>query len=158
MDGAWLTYEQAAERLNTSPEAIRQRAIRHRWPRTAGNDGKARVRMPDGIGTASGRPNKRPVRTVSGQVDDALLIKSLEAHVETLKEQLAVAQDRAEKLAVEIANRDAKHAADLAAEREKVEAERAKADKAIAEFGALADALTKIAAERARPWWRRWVG
>ena len=155
MDGEWLTYEQAAERLNVSPEAIRQRVIRHRWPRTAGNDGKARIRLPDDVPTPSGRPNRRPVR--NGQAADTLFINALEAHVETLKEQLAAAQDRAEKLAAEVANRDAKHAADLVAERAKVEAERAKADKAIAEFGALADALTKIAAERMRPWWRRLV-
>jgi hypothetical protein len=75
------------------------------------------------------------------------LIKALEAHAATMKEQLAAAEARAEGLTAE---RDA--------ERAKVEAERTKADKAIAEFAALADALTRIAAERVRPWWRRLTG
>jgi molecular chaperone GrpE (heat shock protein) len=58
------------------------------------------------------------------------LIKALEAHVETLKAQLAAAEARAEGLT-----------ADLASERAKVEAERAKADKAITEFAALGACL-----------------
>jgi hypothetical protein len=74
-----------------------------------------------------------------------MLIKALEAQVATLREQLAAAEARAEGLT-----------ADLASERAKVEAERTKADKAITEFAGLADALTKIAAERVRPWWWRW--
>jgi len=31
MEGEWLTYAEAAERLNTTPEAVRQKAIRPRW-------------------------------------------------------------------------------------------------------------------------------
>jgi hypothetical protein len=30
MEGDWLTYAEAAERLNTTPEAVRQKAIRGR--------------------------------------------------------------------------------------------------------------------------------
>ncbi len=45
--------------------------------------------------------------------------------------------------------RDAQHAGDLAAERAKTEADSEKAEKAIAEFAALADRLTTLAAERA---------
>ena len=71
-----------------------------------------------------------------------------------MKQQLAAAEARAEKLAAELTDRDGA----LASERAKVEAERTKADKAIAEFAALADALTRIAAERVRPWWRQLVG
>src|SRR5208337_1102390 len=88
MEGEWLTYEQAAERLNVSPEAVRQKAIRGRWQRTIGNDRRALIRLPDGwpngVRTVSERPNKRPVRTPFERMSDALLIKTLEAHVETL--------------------------------------------------------------------------
>ena len=59
MEGDWLTYEQAAERLNVSPEAVRQKAIRGRWQRVVGNDGRARVRP---TGRAFGR-RSYPVRT-----------------------------------------------------------------------------------------------
>ena len=83
MEGDWLTYEQAAERLNITPEAVRQKAIRGRWQRTIGNDKLARVRIPDGwsdaVRTPSERPNERPVQTPSGRASDALLLKALEA-------------------------------------------------------------------------------
>jgi hypothetical protein len=72
--GEWLNYEQAAELLGVSPEAARQKAIRGRWPRARGDDGKARLRLPEGrrtpfaarrtrpkINQASGSPtNRRP--------------------------------------------------------------------------------------------------
>jgi hypothetical protein len=148
MEGDWLTYEQAAERLNVTPEAVRQKAIRGRWQRTIGNDKLARVRLPDGwsdaVRTPSQRPNARPVRTPSGRTSDALLLKALEAHVATLKEQLAAAEARAEKQAADLG-------ADLAAER-------ARTEKAIEAFASLAERLDALAAERARPWWRRIAG
>jgi hypothetical protein len=48
MVGDWLTYAEAAERLNATSEAVRQKAIRGRWQRTIGNDKRARIRLPDG--------------------------------------------------------------------------------------------------------------
>jgi hypothetical protein len=36
MDGTWLSYAEAAARLGLSIEAVRQRAIRNKWARTAG--------------------------------------------------------------------------------------------------------------------------
>jgi len=55
----------------------------------------------------------------------------------TLREQLSAA--------------DAQHAAEL-------KAEQAKTLKAIETFGALVERLDALAAERARPWWRRLTG
>ena len=72
------------------------------------------------------------------------LIKALEAHVETLKAQLAAAEARIDKQAAE-------SAAELAAER-------ARSEKAIEAFAALAERLDALAAARSRPWWRRLVG
>jgi hypothetical protein len=128
----WLTYEQAAERLSVSPEAIRQKAIRGRWQRTKGNDGKARVRLPDGqvdaVRTPSGHPNKRLVRTPSERASDVQLIKALETLVETWKERastaearLAEADARNERLVGDSTAKDARHATEIAAEREKFE-------------------------------------
>jgi two-component sensor histidine kinase len=45
----------------------------------------------------------------------------------------------------------AQHTADL-------KAEQAKTEKAIAAFASLADRLDAMAAERAKPWWRRLAG
>jgi DNA repair exonuclease SbcCD ATPase subunit len=187
MEGDWLTYAAAAERLNTTPEAVRQKAIRGRWQRTIGNDKRALVRLPDGwsnpVRTPSERPNKPDVRAPSVPRPDAQLIKALEAHVETLKAQLAAAEARIDKQADDLVEYDRAYAAGLAAERAKVEAERAKAErviaqfaahdaqhvadlaaeraqteKAIAAFAALAERLDALAAERAKPWWRRLAG
>ena len=79
------------------------------------------------------------------------LIKALEAHVATLKEQLAAAEARIDKQADDLAEYDRAYAADLAAER-------AQTAKAIAAFASLADRLDAMAAERAKPWWRRLAG
>ncbi len=110
MEGDWLTYAEAAERLNTTPEAIRQKAIRGRWQRTIGNDKLARVRLPDGwlnrVRTASVRPNRAAVRTASEPRPDGPFVKALEAHVETLKARFAAAEAR-----------EVQHVADLEAER-----------------------------------------
>jgi hypothetical protein len=51
----------------------------------------------------------------------------------------------------DFAARDAQYAADLAAER-------ATTERAIAAFASLADRLDALAAERAKPWWRRLAG
>src|SRR5271156_6223915 len=66
-----------------------------------------------------------------GQPPDKL-IKALEAHVETLRAQLAAAEARIGKQADDLVAYDAAYAAGLSAERAKVEAERAKADQALA--------------------------
>jgi hypothetical protein len=42
----WLTYEEAAERLNIKPDSVRRRAAARKWARRLGNDGRARVRIP----------------------------------------------------------------------------------------------------------------
>jgi DNA repair exonuclease SbcCD ATPase subunit len=175
MEGDWLTYEQAAERLNTTPEAVRQKAIRGRWQRTIGNDKKARVRFPDGwpdaVQTGNEQANRRGVRTPFGRASDASLIKALDEHVATLKEQLAAAEGKAN----EEANALREHNATLKAELDhrgaeidtlkgqlagaegRAAAESAKTAQAIAAFESLAQRLEAMAEAR-RPWWRRLVG
>lgn len=49
MSGDWLTYAEAAARLGIKPESVKKRAIRRGWPRQAGNDGLARIRLPDDL-------------------------------------------------------------------------------------------------------------
>jgi hypothetical protein len=181
MEAEWLTYREAAKRLGSNIEAVRQRAIRCRWPRTIGNDKRARIQIPDGLTDPSQEENEkgsregndRPPRGADERAYDRAygtrLIKSLEAHVETLKEQLAAAEARlveldarhaaeiagerarAEKQAAESVERDARQTADLAAER-------AQTAKAIEAFRSLAERLDALAAERGRPWWRRLPG
>jgi DNA primase len=98
----WLTSKQAADKLGVSPQAVRQKAIRGRWPRTKGNDGQARVQLPE-------QPYR--VRTASGQAPDVSLVDSLRDHIATLKGEN-------EALKADLSQRDAQ-----------MEAERARADK-----------------------------
>jgi hypothetical protein len=42
IDSGWL----AAKRLGSTAEVVRYRAIRGKWPRMRGNDGRARVQVP----------------------------------------------------------------------------------------------------------------
>jgi hypothetical protein len=101
------------------------------------------VRLPGGwsnpVRTPSGRPNEPDVRTSSEPRTDTRLIKALEAHVETLKAQLAAAEARIDKQADDLVAYDAAYAAGLSAERAKVEAERAKAEQALAAAEARAE-------------------
>jgi DNA primase len=174
MDGQWMTYAEVAERLGVSLEAVRQRAIRNKWARMVGNDKRARIRLPD---------EPYPTQTPAVRASDQALIDALREHNATLKadverleaqlrieaDRLAAAEARSEKLVADFAARDARAAADLAAERAKTEKaiaaaeawtarEAEKTEKAIAAFSALAERLDALAAERARPWWRRLVG
>ena len=161
MTGEWFTYRQAAELLSVSSEAIRQRAKRGRWQKTLGNDKRTRIRPPDGwndVARASGdrvlRARVLDERALANQV-----IRALEAHVETLKAQLAGAEQRAEKHAAEFAAREARHAADLAVERTLADRMSARVDQMTADLAVeqaqRADAEKRLAAEVARGWWRR---
>jgi hypothetical protein len=164
MGDEWLTYREAAERIGSTPEAVRYRALRGKWQRRRGNDGRARVQLPDDPNPVR-TPSAQAVRTPSEPRADLALIETLkaqiiglQAHVETLKAQLAAseartttAEARLDKQAAEFAERFTQHSFDIAAER-------AQTEKAIAEFSALAERLAALAEERSRPWWRRLVG
>jgi hypothetical protein len=178
-----LTYAELAEALKITPASANKLARRRRWPRVPGNDGKARVAVPEDalvrrdippdVSADSPPPSPLDVPPVS---PPDKLIKALEAHVETLKAQLAAAEARIDKQAEDLVAYDTAYAAGLAAERAKVErmiaefaardaqhaaelkAEQAQTEKAIAAFAALAERLDALAAERAKPWWRRLAG
>jgi chromosome segregation ATPase len=175
METEWLTYTEAAERLNVSPHAVRAKANRKGWRRQIGNDGRARVL----VALEPRAPDDRPIIARSSparKAVDPALVNALESHIKTLqgdndalREQLAASESRSEKLASDYAAREAKSAAELAAAEARTEklaaelgadlaAERARADKAIAAFADLAERLDALADERARPWWRRLVG
>ena len=136
-NGAWLTYQEAGDRLGVSPEAARAKAARRRWRRQIGNDGLARVRIPEDeraagdrqVTTRSCEAGDRALIARSSParkpVDQALVtaleshIKSLQGENEALREQFAAAEARAGKQAAEFAARDAERLAMLAAEQAK---------------------------------------
>src|SRR4051812_26861559 len=57
-DVRWLTYEEMAAELGIERESARQLAKRKRWPRRPGNDGRARIGVPEE--TLVTRPVSRP--------------------------------------------------------------------------------------------------
>ena len=89
--GGWFTYAEAGDRLGISPEAVRAKAARKRWRRQLGNDGLARIMIPDDL-PVNGRAHDHgdhpatPRSSPGRKAVDAQFIKSLEAHVATLRE------------------------------------------------------------------------
>ena len=161
MTGEWFTYRQAAELLSVSTEAVRQRAKRGRWQKTLGNDKRTRIRPPEGWNDVVRVSDDRALR--ARVVDERALanqvIRALEAHVETLKAQLAAAEQRAEKQAAEFTAREARHAADLAVERILADRMSARVDQMTADLAVeqaqRTDAEKRLAAELERGWWKR---
>ena len=139
MEKDGLTYSEAvraaaaeaAAALGTSPEAVRQRAIRAR--RQPGNDGKARVLLDVDAEKDKAAPRKRP----DVQSADARTITTLEACIADLRSLLAKAEERA---ADERSRCDRLIAETLAAN--------ARAAHLEGELAALR--------LRSVPWWRRW--
>ena len=106
MAATWMSYGEAAAKLNSSVGAVRKRALRGHWARQAGNDGKVRLLVPDE--TSMGRPT--PVR-----VDAVSTVSALQAHIETLKTELAASEARVDKLSADLAGERAEHQEQLAA-------------------------------------------
>jgi hypothetical protein len=163
-----LTYAELGEILKITPASANKLARRRRWPRVPGNDGKARVSVPeDALVRRDSPPDSPPdVPRVSpldvpppSPTDND--IKALQARVQDLIAELAGA--RGELGGVREALGEARARADAADTRSAeisadLTAERARTTKAIAAFADLAEKLDQLATERARPWWRRLAG
>ena len=48
-DPIWLTYQELAARLGMDPQSARRHAVRSRWREVAGDDGRARVAVPETV-------------------------------------------------------------------------------------------------------------
>jgi hypothetical protein len=132
-DGQWTTYDEAAAALGISGDAIRRRAARGRWARMPGNDGRMRIQVPDDV---------PPPRRGNVGEDTVTLVAALEAHIATLKTELAGEKERVDRVTAELAGERAAHRDELAAAR-------AAADRATAELVELARRLAQIAETQA---------
>jgi hypothetical protein len=178
----WLTYRELGERLGISPDGARMKAKRNKWTATTDNEGSIRVCVPDSL-LANSRTNV-PARTTSersGEVTNE--IKALQAHIETLKQQVSDHAAERERLLTQLERQRADHDAALNASRDetgrvKVDAEhirgeldrerdhardlasrldtahRAHGDEA----AQLRQQIDALRTELARPWWRRLMG
>ena len=142
----WWTYAEIGERLGISPEAARQRAMRHEWTRRTGNSGKAECRLdldelaasqpptppskpqgddPSDMGPTAGQP---PVEPPSDG-------RTLDAMIASLRELVERADAEA--------GRERERAAD---ERSRADRERDRADGIAAELARVrADAAADVA-------------
>jgi len=150
-----LTYAELAEALKITPASANKLARRRRWSRLMGNDGKARVAVPEDAlvrpdvpPRPSPRDNPPDVPPASRPDNPVHILQAqvgrLEGELVGTREALTGAKARAD--AAEA--RSAELCADLTAER-------AKTEKAIEAFSALAERLDALAAVRSRPRWRR---
>jgi hypothetical protein len=87
MTEEWLTYRQAGDMLHMTPEAVRQRARRLRWPNKLGNDGKALILVPPEtienatVQDAGLRPDKQ-----ADAPAPVLALDALQAHLDRVQQ------------------------------------------------------------------------
>jgi hypothetical protein len=159
MSDDWLTYSQAAERLNLTVEAVRLRALRGRWQKTIGNDKRPRIRLPEtwsnDVQTTVERRERKPRNDGQTAVERAVtsaLVTVLEAHNASLKTENERIAAALETLKAELGTRNS----ELAAANVRAKEESAKTAQAIAAFEQLAQRLEAMAAQHAiKPWWQR---
>jgi hypothetical protein len=147
----WLTYAEIGKRFGLGTEAARTRVRRLGWRTQPGNDGRTLVLVPEDVdlrpaGDRPVRPDKdrgldRPVTEAMTDLLDGALA-SLEDAVTTLREQLDVANARAERAETDRAD-EHQRADDLRAQIDTLTADlvvmRAEADRALTEERLRAD-------------------
>ena len=164
-DGAvtWMSYDELAAALSINRESARQLTIRKRWARRKGNDGKARVGVPEealrpDTGNAT-RPETGPSTSEStsdAPSDVTAIVQVLTRHIERLEAEIEELKlERGEALAL-AADRDTL-AARLEALQTVLEIEKRRVDEWKAVADRFAEQAEKLATAR-RPWWLRLVG
>ena len=176
MDTKWMSYAELGEALGIEPASAKRLAIRRRWPKRPGNDGRARVGVPfdaiperapgDDAGAVPSTEALRPIDNTrdtpgdsTGAVTAAVTalsghIKRLESELEALKEERDAALARGADRDVIASQLDALRSV-LDIERQRTAAEQARVEewKSVADrFASQAEALTR-AAESRRGWW-----
>jgi len=77
MTDRWATYKEAGQQFGLSADAMRKRARRMGWRVQAGNDGRARVLVPEGAGLSpDGRSGRAPSRP-DDRADDPQALAAL---------------------------------------------------------------------------------
>jgi chromosome segregation ATPase len=147
-DGEWLTYTEAAKRLGTTPDAIRQRVKRGQMQGSRGNDGRPRVwtdARPNGQALELS-PDKSPNSSNRTESELSGQIRALEDHIETLKGLLIAEAERTQ------AARDEVQEARAEADHAKADQVRMARDVATMfdELKAMADKHAELHVDRAR--------
>jgi chromosome segregation ATPase len=98
MPEEWLTYREIGARLGLNVEAVRTRVRRAGWRTQAGNDGRARILVPDRVFV---EPVVDPVSEDADRINRAgdltglvTLLTAAEARISRLEKQLEAEHDR----------------------------------------------------------------
>jgi hypothetical protein len=168
-----MTYQELADRLETTPEAARQHARRKHWHRYVDNDdGMARVRVPaDELERLErrrqrslGRPpdgrDTSPEHPPAQSPDMSGIVRSMSEHLTTLKEQLAKAEAEAVQARAG-ADRAREEAAELRGRLEAVESAHKVALERLQathreEIARIQEVHQTVMDWARRPWWKRW--
>jgi chromosome segregation ATPase len=144
MPEEWLTYREIGARLGLNVEAVRTRVRRAGWRTQAGNDGRARVLVPDRVFVEQvidpvGEDADRVNRTgdLTGLVT---LLTAAEARISRLEKQLEAENDRVNQARSE-ADRLRGEVTDQTARADRAEQTSTAADAARQEAEQAADAL-----------------
>jgi hypothetical protein len=169
MDTKWMTYQELGEALRIEPASAKRLAIRRRWPKRPGNDGRARVGVPfdafpehttgDDTNGVTGDLMLRPTsRTSDAPGDDTGAVTAavtvLSSHIKRLESELEAMKEERDAALARGADRDV-IAVQLDALRAVLDAEKQRTDewKAVADrFATQAEKLAE-AAEARRGWW-----
>lgn len=163
-----MTYRQAADVLHMTPEAVRQRARRLRWPNKLGNDGKALILVPPEaienatVQEAGLRPDKQADTPAPGLALDALQahLDRVQQAAEAERQQFLVERGRLlddlQAARVERTRLLDDLQATRAAQQAELEAERTRHAGDVAwHRGEIERLNKKVEAIESRPWWRR---
>jgi hypothetical protein len=154
----WLTYVELGDRLGITPDAARQKAIRGRWRKQRGNDGKARVLVEPEVLQSAVQTHPH------GDHTDVHLDERTDSPAPVQTPETPQANDNSATEAALVAMLDDQ----LAFLKGLVESERSRADRLQDELLSLTkahtSALERHAAElkearevRKVSWWRRWA-
>jgi len=166
-----LTYAELAEVLKITPASANKLARRRRWPRLMGNDGKARVAIPEDALVRPDVPSPspggsppyirwdvppdNPVHAQIARLEGELAgvreaLSEARARADAAEARAQGAETRSENLLAELVERGAQHADERAVLLAQVGSERRNAEKAIDALAALADRLDALAAANQR--------
>jgi len=165
----WLTYRELGERLGISPDGARMKAKRNKWTATTDNEGNIRVCVPADL-SANNRTNVPPRTRPERSTEQTNEIKALQAHIETLKQQVSDHAAERERLREQLDQQRADHAAErqllrneihalkaeLATERQHARDLAGRLDQAHRDHRADLERVRAEMEQRRRPWWRRW--
>ena len=151
MPEEWLTYREIGARLGLNVEAVRTRVRRAGWRTQPGNDGRARVLVPDRafvepVGQSSDRVNDGVNKTgdLSGLV---ALLTAAEARISRLEKQVEAERDRVNEARSEV-DRLRGEVTDLTARADRAEQASTLADAARQEAVQATEALRRADADR----------